>query len=124
MMGHFDRPTAGQGPSRRSRLPGPRPAEFACQVRSAALAVPEAAASLAEPHVSGTTELNRAVEDLVSPLLTAHDVAALLAVPRSSVYEYARRTINPLPSLMIGRHRRLDRRDICRWLAEQRASER
>jgi hypothetical protein len=33
------------------------------------------------------------------PLLTAVDVAALLAVPRSSVYEYARRSSDPLPPI-------------------------
>ena len=53
------------------------------------------------------------------PLLTAEEVAALLAVPRSSVYEYARRRVDPLPSLLIGRHRRFDRRTVERWLAAQ-----
>ncbi|HEV3002092.1 MAG TPA: helix-turn-helix domain-containing protein [Solirubrobacteraceae bacterium] len=53
------------------------------------------------------------------PLLTAEDVASLLAVPRSSVYEYARRRADPLPSLVIGRHRRFDRRTVERWLAAQ-----
>ena len=53
------------------------------------------------------------------PLLTAEEVAALLAVPRSSVYEYARRRVDPLPSLLIGRHRRFDRRTVERWLGEQ-----
>lgn len=53
------------------------------------------------------------------PLLTAEEVAVLLAVPRSSVYEYARRRIDPLPSLLIGRHRRFDRRTVERWLAAQ-----
>ncbi len=59
---------------------------------------------------------------LDAPLLTADDVAALLAVPRSSVYEYARRLHDPLPSLRIGRHRRFDRRSVERWLAAQRSS--
>lgn len=54
-------------------------------------------------------------------LLTADDVAALLAVPRSSVYEYARRMLDPLPSLRIGRHRRFDRGAVERWLAGQRS---
>jgi excisionase family DNA binding protein len=58
---------------------------------------------------------------LASPLLTADDVAVLLAVPRSSVYEYARRLHDPLPSLRIGRHCRFDRASVERWLATQRA---
>ena len=59
---------------------------------------------------------------LDTPLLTADEVAALLAVPRSSVYEYARRLHDPLPSLRIGRHRRFDRRSVERWLVAQRGS--
>lgn len=44
--------------------------------------------------------------DLREPLLSAGEVAGLLGVPRSSVYEYARRTHRRLPSVHIGRHRR------------------
>ncbi len=43
---------------------------------------------------------------LSEPLMTADAVAALLAVPRSSVYEYARRQHAPLPAVRIGRHLR------------------
>ena len=43
---------------------------------------------------------------LNEPLLTAAQVAVLLGVPRSSVYEYARRHHDPLPTIGIGRHRR------------------
>ncbi len=57
--------------------------------------------------------------ELDRPLLTAGEVAVLLAVPRSSVYEYARRRTDPLPSLLIGRHRRFDWRTVERWLAAQ-----
>jgi excisionase family DNA binding protein len=57
---------------------------------------------------------------LDEPLLTADQVAALLAIPRSSVYEYARRQTKPLPSLSIGRHRRFYRSDVEVWLAELR----
>lgn len=59
------------------------------------------------------------VPTLEEPLLTATDVARLLAVPRSSVYEYARRIRDPLPCLQIGRHRRFYRSAIERWLARQ-----
>ena len=58
---------------------------------------------------------------LDAPLLTASEVASLLAVPGSSVYEYARRLHDPLPSLRIGRHRRFDRRMVECWLAAQRS---
>jgi excisionase family DNA binding protein len=57
--------------------------------------------------------------DLHEPLLRASEVAALLGVPRSSVYEYARRHHDPLPSLAIGRHRRFYRSAIESWIAGQ-----
>jgi excisionase family DNA binding protein len=62
--------------------------------------------------------------NLNEALLNAADVAVLLNVPRSSVYEYARRQGRPLPSIMIGRHRRFYRSDLEAWLAEQRQSQR
>jgi excisionase family DNA binding protein len=54
---------------------------------------------------------------LDSPLLTAAEVAALLAVPRSSVYEYVRR--GDIPHITIGRHLRFERRSLEAWLAAQ-----
>ena len=45
------------------------------------------------PEASASTHV-----DLAQPLLTAGDIAALLGVPRSSVYDYARRKEDPLPS--------------------------
>lgn len=57
---------------------------------------------------------------LHEPLMTAAQVAELLCVPRSSIYEYARRQHDPLPAIEIGRHRRFLRSDLERWLAEQR----
>jgi len=60
--------------------------------------------------------------NLHEPLMAAGQVAALLAVPRSSVYEYARRQHRPLPSIAIGRHRRFYRSDLEAWLAAQRAA--
>jgi excisionase family DNA binding protein len=57
---------------------------------------------------------------LVEPLLGAGDVARLLAVPRSSVFEYERRRHDALPSIRIGRHVRFDRAEVARWLADQR----
>jgi excisionase family DNA binding protein len=57
---------------------------------------------------------------LAEPLLTADQVSRLLGVPRSSVYEYARRARDPLPSLRIGRHVRFHRTTLERWLAGRR----
>ena len=57
---------------------------------------------------------------LDEPLLTAEQVADLLAIPRASVYEYARRLHEPLPSIRVGRHRRFHRSDIERWLTDLR----
>ena len=57
---------------------------------------------------------------LDEPLLAADDVARLLAVPRSSVYQYARRLQDPMPAIRIGRHLRFQRAAIERWLAGQR----
>jgi excisionase family DNA binding protein len=55
---------------------------------------------------------------LAQPLLTANEVAGLLGVPRSSVYEYARRAHDPLPMIRVGRHVRFHRAAIERWLAD------
>jgi len=59
---------------------------------------------------------------LAQPLLTAEQVAGLLGIPRSSVYDYARRRHEPMPSLQIGRHRRFVQEDIESWLRRQRAA--
>jgi excisionase family DNA binding protein len=57
---------------------------------------------------------------LKAPLLAADEIGRLLAVPSSSVYEYARRRCDPLPSIRIGRHVRFYRSDVERWLEAQR----
>jgi len=56
---------------------------------------------------------------LAEPLLTANQVARLLGIPRSSVYEYARRSHDPLPAVRVGRHVRFHRSMLERWLADQ-----
>jgi excisionase family DNA binding protein len=68
---------------------------------------------------SGEVSYDHRVQ-LDEALLTAADLARLLAIPRSSVYEYARRPSNPLPSIGVGRHRRFYRSDVERWLARMR----
>jgi excisionase family DNA binding protein len=55
---------------------------------------------------------------LREPLMTAAQVAVLLAVPRSSVYDYARRHHQPLASVRIGRHRRFLRSELLAWLTD------
>ena len=57
-------------------------------------------------------------------LLTAAEVAEVLAVPRSSVYEYARRHRDGLPSIRIGRHRRFIRSDVEAWIEHLRGAAR
>ena len=57
---------------------------------------------------------------LHQPLLDARDVAALLRIPRSTVYELVRRGC--LPCIRIGRHVRFVREDPERALAEGRPS--
>lgn len=57
---------------------------------------------------------------LAEPLLTARDVAELLRLPRSTVYELGRRQHDPLPSLRLGRAARYERREVEAWLARQR----
>lgn len=54
--------------------------------------------------------------------MIADDVAALLAVPRSSVYKYARRLHAPLPAIRVGRHLRFRRSEIERWLTSSARS--
>ena len=49
---------------------------------------------------------------LEEPLLAAEEIGQLLAVPRSSIYEYARRRRDPRPALRIGRHLRFYRGDV------------
>jgi excisionase family DNA binding protein len=56
---------------------------------------------------------------LAEPLLTAEQVSRLLGIPRSSVYEYARRGEDPLPAVRVGRHVRFHRTALERWLAEE-----
>jgi excisionase family DNA binding protein len=57
---------------------------------------------------------------LEEPLLAAEEIGRLLAVPRSSIYEYARRPRVSLPALRIGRRLRFSRSDVEPWLDTQR----
>lgn len=55
---------------------------------------------------------------LNEPLLKAEDVAGLLGVKVSSVYEYAR--THQIPHVRVGRHVRFVRTDLESWLLGQR----
>ena len=58
------------------------------------------------------------IQVLDEPLLDAEDAAALLGIPRSSVYAYAR--CGELPHVKIGRHVKFVRSDLERTLIERR----
>jgi excisionase family DNA binding protein len=55
---------------------------------------------------------------LASPLMRAEEVADLLSIPISTVYELSRRRRDPLPSVRIGRSKRFDRRAIACWVED------
>lgn len=57
--------------------------------------------------------------DLTTPLLRAEQVAELLAVKRSTVFELSRRRLDPLPSVKIGRSKRFDRAAVAAWVDAQ-----
>lgn len=58
---------------------------------------------------------------LDEPLLKPEDVARLLRLPKSTVYELARRELDPIPCLRLGRAVRYERHEVEAWLARQRA---
>ena len=57
-------------------------------------------------------------QPLSEPLLTADEVAALLRVPRSTVYELTR--TRRLPHIKVGRRTLFVRGDLDAWVIEQR----
>ncbi len=57
---------------------------------------------------------------LSEPLLSPEDVAALMGVKRSTIYELAR--TGRLPYVKIGRATRFLRTDLERWLDQQRGT--
>jgi excisionase family DNA binding protein len=52
---------------------------------------------------------------LAEPLLRADQVAELLAVKTSTIYELSRRRHDPLPCVNIGRSRRFHRPAVAEW---------
>ncbi len=69
-----------------------------------------------------TTNGHQSLGALSEPLLTADEVAALLRIPRSTVYELTR--TRRLPHLKVGRRTLFVRVDLDAWVAEQRISAR
>jgi excisionase family DNA binding protein len=67
---------------------------------------------MAEPRAT-----DREPVALPQPLLRVREVAELLSVPESSVRHYARRRVEPLPSVRVGRHLRFEHAALERWLA-------
>jgi excisionase family DNA binding protein len=57
-------------------------------------------------------------ELLSEPLLSAAEAGALLGIPRSSVYDYAKR--GELPHVRVGKHVKFIRQDLERVLAGRR----
>jgi excisionase family DNA binding protein len=55
---------------------------------------------------------------LSEPLLSAAEAGALLGIPRSSVYDYAKR--GELPHVRVGKHVKFIRQDLERALDERR----
>lgn len=55
-------------------------------------------------------------------LINAGQVATILAIPLSTLYEYAgRRNGSCPPAIRVGKHWRWDCADVLAWLAEQKA---
>jgi len=67
----------------------------------------------------GATALTLTMSRMRESLLTAEQVAALLGVPRSWVYEQSRR--GTIPTVTLGRYRRYRGEAIQEWLRELEA---
>lgn len=52
-------------------------------------------------------------------LLDGDQVAAILSVKKSTVFELSRRRLDPLPSVSIGRAKRFDRGAVSAWVERQ-----
>ena len=81
----------------------------------------EAPAAVSRRHASSTRVHDERWEPralLSEPLLSAAEAGALLGIPRSSVYDYAKR--GELPHVRVGKHVKFIRQDLERALAERR----
>jgi excisionase family DNA binding protein len=75
-----------------------------------------------EKNEAAPASLGGAVPQHGSKLLTAAEVARLLGVPRSWVYEQSR--LERIPTVTLGRYRRYRREAIDAWIAELEAGPR
>ena len=63
----------------------------------------------------------RGRNDIQNRLLTIHDVADLLQVPTSWVYEHTRqRSVNRIPGIRLGKYWRFERADVEAWIDAHR----
>jgi excisionase family DNA binding protein len=86
-----------------------------------AIRASEAEAALSRSHDPATRTPDERWEPralLSEPLLSAAEAGALLGIPRSSVYDYAKR--GELPHVRVGKHVKFIRQDLERALAERR----
>jgi excisionase family DNA binding protein len=70
------------------------------------------------PALVDADSLSRPGGILREPLLDARQAATLLGIPRSSVYDYAKR--GELPHVRVGRHVKFIRSDLEGAIAERR----
>jgi excisionase family DNA binding protein len=68
-----------------------------------------------------TSPFGRRVRDMTEALLTANEVAAMLGVPASWVYEQSR--AGRIPTVTLGRYRRYRRQAIEAWLEQLESSD-
>ena len=87
-------------------------------VRAIRSAEAEAALSRSHPATQTPDERWGPRALLSEPLLSAAEAGALLGIPRSSVYDYAKR--GELPHVRVGKHVKFIRQDLERALAERR----
>lgn len=53
--------------------------------------------------------------------IDAAEVARILAIPRNTMYAYAKAGVGPA-SFKIGKHRRWERSEVFAWIEEQKAA--
>jgi excisionase family DNA binding protein len=72
-----------------------------------------------------TKEASGRESDSLDPLLTVEEVAKLLKVPVSWVYERTRqRSLDRIPGFRLGRYWRFRERDVVTWIERQKVGAR
>ena len=76
-----------------------------------------------DESLTATAQTTRHTADALNELLTIGDVAALLKVSRSWVYEHTRDGVkDQLPVVRLGKYLRFDRNDLHAYVAAKRNS--